>query len=184
MVLASVPCGLMGCFLTLDFRTIRNFKLVGIDLDENAINEAKELANYYHLTPHVEFFIKNAWELNIDQQFDLLKSHGLNFYEPDEERLMELYQQFYRAIKPAGIFLTSFLSPPPTVDKQSIWQMKKIDTEYLNLQRVIFSDILQAKWLFFTTPEKIEQQLTKVGFKNIKIIFDDAKIFPTVVAIK
>jgi hypothetical protein len=62
--------------------------------------------------------------------------------------------------------------------------MKNVQPEKARLQRVVFSDILQSKFMFFRTTEQTKEQLKSVGFKEINIIKDSANIFPTVVALK
>ena len=48
IIMASIPCGLMRDLLRLDYSTIKNFKLIGIDLDPDSIKRAKVLAEAVH----------------------------------------------------------------------------------------------------------------------------------------
>jgi hypothetical protein len=45
VVLASIPCGLMRDLLTLDFSNIDHFGLIGVDIDTESLDFAKELGN-------------------------------------------------------------------------------------------------------------------------------------------
>ena len=62
--------------------------------------------------------------------------------------------------------------------------MDNINQADLLLQRIIFVDIINAKWQCFRSTKQTQQQLASVGFKNIKFIYDQAQMFPTVTAIK
>ena len=114
----------------------------------------------------------------------MISSNGLNIYEPDDKKIYALYKQFYDALKSDGKLVTSFITPPPTVDKNSEWKIETLNKEHLLLQQIIFSDIIDAKWQCFQSTQKMHQQLASIGFRDIKFIYDDAHMFPTVVAIK
>lgn len=53
-----------------------------------------------------------------------------------------------------------------------------------SVTKAIFLDILNAKWSAYRTEDLTKQQLEHAGFKEIKFIYDDAHLFPTVVAKK
>lgn len=184
--LVCIPSGLMGEFLYLDFKGINDIKLVGIDLDNESLTETEKLAQKQKLDQFIKLENKNAWHLNYENEFDLISSNGLNIYEPDEKRLIQLYQEFYKALKPNGKLVTSFVTCPPNPDNpsQCQWDFSQINKENLLLQKIIFSDILNAKWQCFRSENETKEQLKKAGFKNIEFIYDRAKIFPTVVAFK
>ena len=179
--MASVPCGLMDDLLTLDFSEVNHFKAIGMDLDPLSLELAKKNARFNNIS-NVEFIQKDAWDLNIYDKFDVLTSNGLNIYESDDNKVTNLYQQFYQALKPDGILITSFVTPPPGFTEQSTW--KNIELENLLKQQAIFTDIIQANWQAFRTESTSRQQLTDAGFSVEKIIYDTQGIFPTVVARK
>lgn len=115
---ASVPCGLMADFLDLDFTNISDFNLIGVDIDPESIAFAKELAQEKDLLNHCNFIEKDAWNLNIYNQFDLVTSNGLSIYEADENRVVDLYKEFFKSLKPGGVsdyqlFNTTSSSRPP-----------------------------------------------------------------------
>lgn len=174
--IASVPCGLMCDLLELDYSNISNFSLTGIDLDPESIKYAKQLAN--EKLVHCQFFEKNAWDLNIKEQFDVITSNGLNIYELGDEKVISLYEEFFTALKPGGFLITSFLTTP------SEWDRSKINPEDALLQKVIFADVLDCKWQALRSEEKTKAQLQKVGFTEIEINYDRAHLFPTVIAKK
>jgi SAM-dependent methyltransferase len=171
--LASVPCGLMADLLTLDYSAARDVHLAGFDLDEESLGLAAEQAADRGLA--VELSREDAWALSARDRFDVLVSNGLNLYEPDEERVVALYERFAAALKPGGLLVTSFLTPPAE------WIMSRIDPEALRLQRIIFADIIGARWQCFRTSETSRAQLSRAGFTDIELVPDRANLFPTIV---
>ncbi|MCX7124651.1 MAG: class I SAM-dependent methyltransferase, partial [Gammaproteobacteria bacterium] len=95
--LACIPCGMMGELFYLNFDNVNNIKLTGIDYDKNTLQDSKALADQRNLSKHIELMQKDAWNLNINNEFDLISSNGLNIYEPDDSKVTQLYKQFYAA---------------------------------------------------------------------------------------
>ncbi len=182
--LACIPSGMMGELLYLDFSGIDQIELIGIDYDPETLEDAKQLAQKRNVTQWTKFLCKDAWHLAIENELDLISSNGLTIYEPDEAKIMALYQQFYNALVPNGILVTSFLTFSPMFADQCKWDMQKIDAETSLIQRIIFVDILEAKFNCYRSEEQIHEQLQTIGFKDIRFIYDEAKVFPTVVARK
>ena len=182
--LASIPCGLLGEFLYLDYSNIRDITLLGIDLDASALEHAKELAAKKKLTSFVSLQQKDAWALHNNNQFDLISSNGLTIYEPDDAKVVKLYKIFYDALKSTGRLVTSFMTPPPDTAKDCEWIMSEINQDALRKQKIIFSDILDVKFQCFRTSQQTRMQLEEAGFKKIEFIYDAAHLFPTVIASK
>lgn len=182
--LACIPCGLMGELLYLNLKNKNNLQLIGIDYDASVLNDISNLANKLGFSNLIKFIQSDAWELQIQNQFDLISSNGLNIYEPNDDRVEELYRKFYLALKPDGKLVTSFLTLPPNTTDHSEWNMEEINQDDLKLQKVIFVDILEAKWQCFRSSQKTKMQLESVGFRNIRFIYDRARLFPTVIAEK
>ncbi|NEQ35645.1 MAG: hypothetical protein F6K40_04765 [Okeania sp. SIO3I5] len=84
-----------------------------------------------------------------ENEFTLLTCHGLHIYEPDDEKVTELYKQFFKALMPGGILVTSFTTKSPDVDPNSEWDMSQINSEDLLLSKIIFFDILDVKFTAF-----------------------------------
>ncbi len=184
IVFASLPCGVMGDLLKLDFTGVDNFRLVGIDIDSESLEQAKKLAVEYGLLEKVEFHQEDAGNMPFQDEFTLLTCHGLHIYEPDDEKVTELYQQFFKALMPGGILVTSFLTTPPNIDPNSEWDMSQINSEDLLLSKIISFDILDAKFTAFRSSSTTKLQLQTVGFDEIEFIWDNARIYPTVTARK
>lgn len=182
--LACIPCGMMGELLYLDFKPIERIQLIGIDYDPEALNDARSLAEKKKLAHYLQLNQGNAWQLSSENEFDLISSNGLTIYEQDDEKVTALFRQFYSALKPGGKLVASFLTPPPSFTDQCEWNMSHINQNDLLLQKIILVDIIQAKFQFYRSTQQTRQQLESIGYKNIQFIYDDAKIFPTVVAYK
>lgn len=182
--LACIPCGMMGELLYLNFDKIENIELIGIDYDADTFKDAQMLAKKQGLLHFSKFIQCDAWQLNVENEFDLISSNGLNIYQSDFNKVKTLYQQFCKALKPGGKLVTSHFTLPPTMGDQCEWDMAKIDQKNLLLQKIIFVDVIAAKWQSYQTTVQMKEMLSSVGFHKIEFIFDQAKVFPTVVAYK
>ena len=180
-IIASVPCGLMDDLLTLDYSNKHNIRLVGIDLDKKSLDLAQEQSKRINIS-NIDFIQSDAWKLKNNEEFDIITSNGLNIYEPDDEKVIALYRQFHQALKPKGILITSFLTPPPSLSKESPW--RNVNQQDALKQKVIFSDIIGVTWQAFRTEEKTRKQLERAGFEVLEVIYDSQGIFPAVVARK
>ncbi|MBA4118253.1 MAG: SAM-dependent methyltransferase [Candidatus Puniceispirillum sp.] len=181
MRIASVPCGLMEDLLHLPTQGLANIALVGIDLDENALKMAAENAQSkgFH---NASFIQKDAWDLGEENAYDLLTSSGLNIYVTDPVRHEALFESFFKALKPGAVLVSSFWTPPPALNPASPWV--DVDPQDALKQKVVFKDIIGAKWQNFDMPGTITAQLTRIGYKDIQILPDPNWIMPTVVATK
>lgn len=187
MELASIPCGSMMDLLhetvtnKLNEKGLKNITLTGIDLDEESLKLAKENSeNYTH--GEVKFAQFDAWNIGIDQQFDVILSNGLNIYEPDDKKVEALYKEFYKALKTGGVLITSFLTPPPSKDQPSTWKVANVND--LIKQKALIVDIIQGQWQSFRTEAITKTQLLNAGFSRMQFIYDSQGMYPTVVAYK
>lgn len=184
LVLASVPCGLMGELLLLDYEQQPDIRLVGIDLDQQALDGALELARERGLADRLSLRCEDAWTPTLKGEVDVLTSNGLNIYEPDNTRVTALYRSFFDILKPGGTLVTSFLTPPPSLSTESPWNMAEVDQQSLSLQHLLFVRVIEAKWSAFRTHGQTMAQLVDAGFADIRFIDDRCRMFPTVVARK
>ena len=170
--------------MKLDFTGVENFRLVGIDIDSESLEQAKKLAVEYGLSEKVELHQEDAWKLPFEDEFTLLTCNGLHIYEPDDEKVTELYQQFFQALIPGGLLVTSFITPSPDLDPNSEWHMSQINSEDLLLSKIIFLDVLDVKVTGLRSSSTTKLQLQTVGFDEIEFIWDKARIYPMVTARK
>ncbi len=179
MSIASVPCGLMDDLLSLDYSQTTNIRRVGLDIDPESVEGALANAKIYALK--AEAYLADAWNLRAyAKQFELITSNGLNIYVDNQEHELELYRSFAAALKPGGWLITSFLTPPPSMDRNSPWQV--IDRAALLRQKIIFSDVLNANWRVFRSEAQMRELLALAGFEVLNVSYDRQKLFPAVVA--
>lgn len=188
-VLASIPCGAMNDLLQQDYRSVERFTLVGGDIDAESINLARENATKYGVGQHCEFFLRDAWQLDLDSEFDLVVSNGLNMYESDPQRLVALYRNFSRALRPGGQLLLSFLpppSPPPweAPDRAGEWDKYGVTEEDLRKELSLFGDILQVKYLNFCTEAEVRAQLEEAGLTVKSVMYSSTGVMPIVSAVR
>ncbi|RLM19904.1 hypothetical protein BIY29_16150 [Brenneria alni] len=182
IVMASVPCGFMGDLLLLDYTRHPDVSLIGVDLDQQALEGARDLAIQQGREKQLSLRCHDAWSLNLETHVDVLTSNGLNIYEPDNDRVIALYRAFFDGLKPGGTLVSSFLTPPPTMSADSPW--RGAAPELLSLQHLLFSRIFNAKWTSFRTHTQTQAQLEQAGFSDITFINDHMHMFPTVIARK
>lgn len=182
--IASIPCGAMRDILTLDYSNLTNFKLTGMDIDDDSLQHAKNLSTKLGLNKNTELFQQNAWELNLQNAFDLITSNGLNVYESDHDKVIELYKNFHRALKPGGNLVIGVITYPPDYQDKTEWILNDFSQEDLVLEQIINKDILDLKWRNFRTTKEMKSDFIQSGFTKITIKYDKYHIFPTVIAEK
>lgn len=182
IAMASIPCGGMKDLLTLDFSGVKDVKLIGVDLDFEALSYAHENAEKLNLEYITQYIQADAWNLNMVEEFHLLSSHGLSYYESSPQQIIQLYQNFFNATKPGGIFVTSIMTPSPMMDDNSTWNMDKITEHDIKMIKTIFFDLLRVRWNNTCTIDQTANYLGEVGFKDIYVVMDSYGMMPTIVA--
>ncbi len=183
VVLASIPCGLMRDLITLDFSHLTEFKLIGMDIDPESLRLAEQLSRESGISNSI-LLQQNAWETPFINEIDVINSSGLNVYEPDPKKVLDLYGKFYRALKPGGHLIISVLTCPPGESTNSDWDTRGISDETLELDKILHKDILEVKWRNFRSAPDLEKEFKQVGFTEISVHFDKHRIFPTILAKK
>lgn len=183
MVVASIPCGIMRDLLTLDFSGIKNYRIIGVDIDKESLFLANKLAKELEV-PNVEFYQEDAWQIQFQQELDIITSSGLNVYEPDPEKVMSLYKRFFKSLKPGGFLITSVITYPPGESVESDWDLRDIAPEDLLLDRVLHKDVLDIRWRNFRSSNELSREFELTGFSSVSIHFDKHRIFPTILAQK
>lgn len=174
--LASLPSGLMDDLLSLDYTAIREVALTAVDLDPGALGGAQ--ANHERLNPAltVEFEQRDAWQLGCQERWDLVTSNGLNIYVDDDERCTAFYRSVAEALRPDGVFLISFITPPA--------QWRPHCSADLERQRVLFQDVVPVRWSCVRDEVTTRRQLEQAGFEVLSLHHDDQRMFPVAVARK
>ncbi|MGC1879153.1 MAG: class I SAM-dependent methyltransferase [Rhabdochlamydiaceae bacterium] len=184
MILASIPCGAMRELLELDYSQVSNFKIIGIDIDTDSLSLAQKLAEEKGLHQNLSLLQQDAWQLQYKSEIDLITSCGLNIYISDREKVLNLYRQFFKALKPDGILIIGFLTYPPDEKMPSEWCIDHIPPEDLLLEKILYKDILDVQWRNFRTSDEFKNELKEVGFSAVSFHYDKLHVFPVVVAKK
>jgi SAM-dependent methyltransferase len=184
MSMASIPCGTMRELLELDYSSLSNFTIIGIDIDADSLLLAKKLAEKKNLSQHLKLLQNDAWQLPFTSEIDLITSCGLNIYVSDRQKALGLYRQFLKALKLGGRLIIGFLTYPPDEKMPSEWLLDEIPPEDLLLEKVLYKDILNVHWRNFRTSNEFENDLKEVGFSEVYFYYDTLRVFPTVVAKK
>ncbi|MTI30649.1 class I SAM-dependent methyltransferase [Xanthovirga aplysinae] len=180
----AIPCGLMGELLYLDYGKLKKFELIGIDLDPDALDQAKALASKMNLLNHCRLIQEDAWSLKIAEEFDLVISNGLNVYVPEDEKVTALYRTFFKSLKKGGVFVTYMLPPPPKLVPRSEWKQLDLNYDDFLLEYIVRKDIVRGKFRNFRTDEKTKNQLQEAGFNKIEVIEDKVGIVSLFIAHK
>ena len=167
--LLSVPCGVMADLSTLDFSRIEEYSLFGVDLDPDVLKKAKEFNENYALGSHTTFDCKDAWNLELDSQFDVIVCLGLNIYVKEMERLLGLYSSLRKTLKPGGKLMLSFPTPEPMHDPHTERHFKGLNPDAVRLRRIIFYEIVEIGFGKAFSSLETTNQLKKVGFQKVEI---------------
>jgi SAM-dependent methyltransferase len=177
MTVASIPCAAMNDLLRLNLNGMDNIKLVGIDLDSAAIDLAKENSVKFKKETFCTFKLADAFDLNIENEFDVLHSTGLNMYAKTESELLKLYTNFYKAVKPGGYLVVTSNVAPKDENGSFTWSVGLMEMASLPEQVLIFFDVIQIRQGMYCTKDQIISQLKTVGFTDIQVDFDSRKMF-------
>ncbi len=183
--IATIPSGLSREVLHLNYSNITKIDILSVDIDPKSLILSQSRANdilskYNKNGANISFTTElcDAWCLNHKEDFDLISSNGLTIYEQSDQKVFKLFTKFYEALKPGSTLTTSFITPP------NEWNMSKINNTMLEMQKIIFVDIIAANFLVFRSTNSVIELLSQIGFKQIEIVPDSASMFPTIIANK
>lgn len=169
---ADIPSGLMKGALSVPAA-----HYYAVDIDDEALEVIPEQENLTKIQG-------DASTVELPEPVDICLSNGLTIYMDDDDDVVAFYQNVHRNLSEGGVFITSFLTPPPGVVETSEWQLDKIDPEGAKISKLVFVDILQASWRKHRTTEQTRALLESAGFTDITFYPGTAGIFPTVLAKK
>lgn len=176
----SLRAGMMSEFIYLDFSAVKNVRLFGIDDELGMIAGAKTLAELQNIKSKITLIDEDPWGLDEPYAYDVVVLNNLSHEDFSLEKMDEVLTRCAQSLKPGGQLITSIHTP----EKKSIWNMNAVIAEDLNLEHLIFDEILACpKPLCFTEGE-IAEHLTKAGFSEVSFKADEANINPVVVAKK
>lgn len=187
IAIASLPCGRMRDLLALDFNSVSNVSICGLDKDTEALTGARSLADTFNLSeksvPSIDFveidgLSSSVESYGLNKKFSIITSNGLNIYLT-EAQCEVFYANIFSMLKPGGLFITSHIVPPDD------WNMAGLDVLNLCLQKIFFAVIIKPLWSSFFKPvDVVKLQLEEQGFINVDIHYDSARSFPAFTARK
>lgn len=180
-VLASIPCGYMRDFFSLDFSQSIDIKIFGIDIDRFILNKINNLSSQYGLQNSLTTHCCDALKLPFTDKFDLIASCGLNIYLSDYQSVEELYTNFFRALVPSGTLLLHFLTYPPFFSDASEWKGIKMKEKFKKFDYFLLEHVFKFS---FNSTNDVIRQLNIVGFDNVQIVFDSYGISAIAIAQK
>lgn len=183
--LATIPSGLSNELLVLNYKGIKKFDIFAFDIDIDSLKDSVLNAKKNEIEKKFHIININAWDFDYKNEFDLLSCNGLTIYEKNDYRVKLLYEKFFKSLKNNGLLVTSTMTEPPQGEKNKCeWNFAKIDKDNLNLQNIVFTEIIGVKWQIYRSVSFIKSMLLEIGFKEVSVIYDEAKIFPTIIAKK
>ena len=176
MQLASLPSGLMDDLLTLDYAACHDVSLTAIDLDAKALDAALRNHSERHTPVAMACEQRDAWQLGCQGRWDLITSNGLNIYVDDDQLCTAFYRQVAEALRPEGVFIVSFITPPD--------HWKPYSRADLEQQRLLFQDVVPVRWMCHRDEATTRAQLAEAGLEVISVHYDEQRMFPAVLARK
>jgi SAM-dependent methyltransferase len=174
--LASIPCGLLDDLLSLDTSGIDGITITAVDLDPASLTQARTNQRQRQPSACVSYEQRDAWTLDSPGRWDLITSNGLNIYVEDDAHCIALYRSLAASLRPGGQLLISFITPPA--------EWRPHDAADLEMQRLIFSAVLQPRWQCLRSESLTRAQLAAAGLEPIQVVYDSQRMFPAVQATK
>lgn len=189
-VAMSVGCGYMDELLRVP-NAGRAARLVGVDLDPEALTGAAQTAAEQGLAELCLFAEGDAWDLpsaevTIGDQatyqqlvtggIDLITSNGLNVYVEDDDATTALYRSFRRAMRPGGTLVVSAITPPED------WDFTGVDREESRRLRGLML-ICDVMWSHYRSEATTRAELAEAGFEVADVRWDTRRIYPTFLAV-
>ena len=163
--LAFFPTGIMYNLLRLEesVLSVHEISLIGLDFDEGSFLATKCIPESSQYANNIHFVSADAWHLEaFENQFDVLTSYGLNLYVSEESKLIDLYKEFFKVIKPGGILIIRFLSD--VIRHRS--EFRDHEKSY-TLSKVI----VDATYRNFGGEASMRYQLEQAGFEVAKVLY-------------
>jgi 2-polyprenyl-3-methyl-5-hydroxy-6-metoxy-1,4-benzoquinol methylase len=182
MVIGSAPCGLMGDILSLDYSALKHLQIVGIDSDLQSIIHASEMAEDKGLSTVVSFVQGDLSTLAPQQAYHVLVHHMWHMNGFNKGTAQTFINKCFKALKPGGVFVTTFNTCSPDQSKDSPWNMEAISPDMLRLQTILFSEIIRNPEEPTETFDSMAALLKNAGFSDVEFIPDPSKMVATVLA--
>lgn len=175
--LLEVACN-MGTTL-IDISKKHDITAIGIDIDDEALNKARQYADKLDLSSKLTFTQANATALPFeDSQFDIIINEAMLTMLNDQQKKAALHE-YYRVLKKGGILLTHDVylrKNDPTLNK-------RIKSELSHTILVPVQPLTKEEWLNLIEQAKFQQTDVVTGpmslMKPIGMIRDEG-LFNTI----
>ncbi len=146
-------------------------KIIGVDYSKGMLAEARKLTKAEFEDASVDYLLKNALELEYENEFDVITSSGafghFEIYEYEQ-----LVANIFRALKPGGRFL--FLTyPKPTKANPAYWAARTFNTA-MHVRNLVLDPPFVMFYLRFTVEQSAEI-LWRHGFE-VRVQNPDVKL--------
>lgn len=145
--------------------------IIGVDYSKGMLEEARKLTKAEFEDSTVDYRLKNALELEYENEFDVVTSSGA-FGHFEMYEYEKLVANIFRALKPGGRFL--FLTyPKPTKANPAYWVARGFNTA-MHLRNLVVDPPFVMFYLRFTV-EQAAEILWRHGFQ-VRVLDPDVKL--------
>lgn len=156
---------------SLQFRKA-GYEVVGIDLSEESIEEAKSFER-----DGLEFFVHDMRSLYWSEHFDLVANLFTSFgYFHDAEDDQKTISSVADSLKPSGVFVLDFLNTIKVKENLVDFEEKEIDGVRFELNRSVDDSMIQKRIHVIDGDVELdfEEQVDALGLDDFKGYFDEA----------
>jgi 2-polyprenyl-3-methyl-5-hydroxy-6-metoxy-1,4-benzoquinol methylase len=141
----------LGCGTGLAARAMARagYRVVGVDLDEDAVSTARALSIEEKIEIVPTFLVSRADTLTFnDSTFDAVICLDVLHWSADELEFRAIWNEAWRVLKPGGVFVGQCLSRDelpdavPSLHKSGGWFRLTSGAEWFLPTRVLFDDLL------------------------------------------
>ncbi len=165
----EVGCG-FGFNLEIWAKEYKKAKFIGIDIDPNGVEHAKELVNQYNWNNRIEILeisLEKYLQLT-DMKFDfIILNQVLHEMDPNEDYRISVLKNIYTLLKDDGLLILGESIIPDTFARKKEFQLYDIMHKWVE---VGFGS------LFYDEPG-LRRLINSTPFKNIKLIKERGSYF-------
>ncbi len=146
-------------------------KIIGVDYSKGMLEEARNLTRSEFADSSVEYVLKNALDIDYENQFDVVTCSGA-FGHFEIHEYEQLVANIFRALKPGGRFL--FLTyPKPTKANPAYWVARGFNIA-MHVRNLVLDPPFIMFYLRFTV-EQAAEILWRHGFE-VRVEDPDVKL--------
>lgn len=165
----------------LDYSDTSEIQVFGIDPNIESVPMDRENPDKKNKTK-ILFDHHADWKIGAYEEYALIVSNEFNNFEPNDKKVIALYQEFYDALRPGGVLITNVLNSLKSIDTNSVFEKYCIDDA--QEEKPVVGAILEANWKASRNAQQSRKLLEIAGFSIVSIEPDPHGLFSTVVAKK